>query len=156
MIGWIFVQVVDLNSFPAFSTYAASIIRVKKDVCGCFCWDLRAVFGHKVRDCLESGSLSGRSKRHPTRPQGARRLRRTRGGYVARRRATENAVGGLFQRPLGSHLPTRQILLLFLRQLVDLHPHAREFQPRNLLINHRRHWVHLLLQFLIILVNVFG
>ena len=53
---------------------------------------------------------------------------------------------GLLSRPhLCPHFPRCQILHLLLRQRIDLHPHAGEFEARDFLVDHRRDRIDLLL-----------
>ena len=44
---------------------------------------------------------------------------------------------------------------MLLRQRINLHPHPREFEPRDFFVDHRRDRIDLLLQLLVILHQVF-
>ena len=55
---------------------------------------------------------------------------------------------------LSLHFPAGEVFDLLLRQRIDLHPHAGEFEVRDFLVDHRRDRIDLLLQLLVILHQV--
>ena len=68
------------------------------------------------------------------------------------RAGCEGGRAGQRQDPrLGPHFPGCEILHLLLRQRINLHPHAGEFEPGDFFVDHRRYRVDLLLQLLVVL-----